>query len=94
MIEQASFDVVSVISDVNLDKALSFTTGLATALAAQAAKQQDIHQEWTRSVVAAVNKWTRVLVSSPKLHTLHACLVPCRLTSATMHERLYDCNVQ
>ena len=81
---------------VNLDKAAFLPTGLATALAAkaatQAAKRHEEHQKRERAFEAAENKRKRVLVSFWMPHTLHACHLLCRLTSATLQERLYDGN--
>ena len=98
IIEQAiGVYTVSVIDVVNLDKAALIITGLATALAAQAAtweaKRRDKYQKREDAFVAAENRRARVLVSAWKLHTSYACLVPCRLTSATWQERLNDGSV-
>lgn len=98
MIEQATgFYIVFLIGVVNLDEAAFMITGLATALAAQAAawasKRHDNQQKWERAIETADNRRARVLVSAWKLHTSHACHLPCRLTSATWQKHVNDGSV-
>ena len=55
--------------------------------------QHDKEQKLVRAQETADSRRKQVLVSACKLHTSHACLVPCTLTKAISQERLYDGNV-